>query len=570
MKKIFLAAIGLMVFTRGIMAVPAPIATIHLQEPRTVVADVVRLAEFIGEPIPPEMLYAQLGNLLMVGPLNGVDLAQPFEVVIAEEDGEEVMISRFAVEGDGSAYLEEVGKRLPVREVVSKSVVAFKPTGTSPEHLFFVKLGDGRAVTGSKLAHVEALDVPITENERAALALTGRGVTVLLAPAVLRETLEAELAGAREAIGEASEDAVAMIDLYSTISEKVLANLDVLALNLDIHQDLTLRVHIQAKEGSRLAGILSAMVPPSAVVSAYTDERALMNTFGTMAGLQQIMGPYADWVAELYRSMGPPMDAFADSYRDMILAMNEVYQGGYNVVLLPPSATDLLQMAGLYEVKHVDEARDAIQRMMQVQMEQLASVSEAPFKVAATNAMISTYQDIEITTYTTALNMQPGSTAKMPTPLIGLFTNFTYHMAFVDTYLVYAVGDVMHAHRLIDFIKAGPPPARDLPAFADVTGEQVGYWDVDLGRLVATGMSLFGAPPDETMKAGLRGLTVKEANGLTTMMRLTREDLETIKSFVESLMASRSGAGMPPPEDDGFRLDEAYELEELPFEMEEP
>lgn len=562
MKKIIFSLI--IVSATAVQAAPVRIASFHIHHPQAAVADAVRLAEFLGSPVPPELLYGQLGNLVLVDAMNGIDPAQPFEVFVGERDNEEVVVCRFGVLGDATNYLAAVARRLPVRQDAGEGIYRFAMTEEADsDETYVVKVEGTTVVAGERLEDVEALAVPHSAAATQALGAMPGGVSLVLDPAPLRERLAREVEGMRRLVDSAGPEAAAMVDLYEDMSAMVFNNLSALALNLEFRNDITLRLHGQPVGGSKFEQLITAMAPPTGKIASYGDDRAIVTAYGTMAGFDDLIGPYADWISKLYRQMGPPMDQFADSYRDMILSMKGVYSGGYNMFLLPPAGPDaLIQLAGIYEVADVAQAREAIDQMMKFQAGQFSAASEAPARMGATKLDVTAYDGVEIESHEVAYEIEPELAEEMSGPLAGLLEKMIYHVAFVGNHMMYAVGDIAQVHRMIDHVKsAGELPPRAPRGFADVTAAPVGSWELDLGRLASSVVELFGPLGLEGVSAGLRGLTLKEAGGLTTMIRLTRDDLRSMQAMTAPLMAPEQSEPEPSI-DQEFMIDEDMEWDE--------
>lgn len=545
--------------------VPVRMASIHLHQPQAVVADAVRLAEFTGSPVPPEMIYAQLGDLVMVDGMTGIDPAQPFEVIIGERDGEEVIVYRFGVTGDGAEYLDAVARRMPERTEAGEGLFRFAPGADAEDDaLFFVKLEGNTAVAGQQPEDLEALAVPHAGAMANALAAMPGGVSVALDPAPLKERLTREIAKMRSLIDSAGPEAAAALELYEDMSAMVFDNLAALVVNLEFRNDITLRLHGQPVNGSKFAQLIAAMTPPSGKVASYGDDRAIISAYGSMAGFDDLLEPYAGWINKLYRQMGPPMDQFADSYRDMIMAMKGVYRGGYNMFLMPPDTEGLIQLAGIYEIHDAASAREAIEKMMKFQSAQFSEAAEAPARMTATRLEVSAHDGVEIESSEIVYEVDPDVAAEMPGPFAELLKKMTYHVAFIDDHMIYGVGDIDHVIRMIDHVKSAEElPPRTARGFADITAAPAGWWELDAGRLASSVVELFGPVGLEGLNLALRGLTVKEADGLTTMLRLTREDLQSLQALAAPLM-------MPKMQDPQAPFDQEFMIdEEMDWDVEE-
>ena len=588
MKKRLVFIVQLML-TAVCMAGPNSIAILQIRDLTKAVDQVVRVSEKLQLPVPPGMIQGQVGMLVMAPDFSGIDTAQPITLYVEkfslEQDDPPAIVTRFSIKDDGTEYLAAVERMAPAREEVAPGVTKFVAGDPADADApsFYVVIKESQALAGQKLESIKALAGDMNEQEKGVLAaLPGEisasinvvAVSELIADQVKQQKAMIEMYKAQmEAEGmDTSEmfknDPTAGLDAMTDMMTAVFAQLDLLVLNVDLSGDITIRTHMQPTPNSTLAAILEETTPPSTVISGHREPNAIFSGFGTMKGMDRIIEPYAEWVASMYKQMGPPMDDFAEGYKQMMLGMKGIYSGGVSLMIKPPLPDAPFQMIGLYEIADKAKAKQSMLDMMKMQEEQGNSMTNAPFSISISSAAEEPYKEVEIITYTISYDFTDEASGEaVPESISKLFSGITYSVAFMDQYLAFSFGSLESLHQVIDYVLGGGAPVPHRPGFADIAEEAMGYWNLDVAGVIHSIAALL--PPEmagplsavQGIEASVRGLSVKELDGFSSMIRLTEADLQGFMQIGMSL-APVGGPRSAPPADDGMMMfDEEMETE---------
>jgi hypothetical protein len=524
----------------------------------------------------------------------GIDLTQPIHLHIAPPQSPfpPVISMAFTVEDDGTIYLDNVGTMIPGGEDLGDGLHRFPmaPPETPGVPSLYIWLDGQRAVVtvtdNPDHARVPALPADTAARLAARPGPLSATIQTTALADLLRETLRAQTAQMAEikAMMAESEDAdpevlasfdqmAAMMDLYQDLLPPALRQIALLDFNLDPASDLTLRADLAATPGTTLAAVLAAMNPSPDTVAGLAAPDALMSLYGTMAGLDHIIEPYADFLTRLLGSLGDEAASFSSDYRDMILAMKGLYTGPYSALLLPPSPSGVLQIAGIYAISDADQAREAFRRSMEFSAKSFydADGGTQPVTVTITNLPSSERDGLTIEHYRIAYTFAEDGTQPMPEALTAMMTNLTYHVAYLDDLMLFSVGDATHLDRVIDHVRNPAPPQRtgfdDLPA-----GQDLGQWTLDLGAIVGQFAAALAPASDFTTAARdlsirLRGLTLRDGATIASLTRLTRADLEGLVSLFGALQTLKPAPAAPSPEEEAAMrefLENLERFEEIP------
>jgi hypothetical protein len=573
------------------MAGPNSIAILQIRDLTKAVDQVVRVSESLQLPVPAGMIQGQVGMLVMAPDFSGIDTAQPITLYVEkfslEQNDPPAIVARFSIKDDGAEYLAAVERMAPVREEVAPGITKFVMGDPADAEApsFFVIVKESQALTGQKLESIKALAGDMSEQEKGVMAaLPGEisasinvaAVSDLITDQVKQQKAMIEMYKTQmEAEGmDTSElfqnDPTAGLDAMTDMMSAVFAQLDLLVLNLDMSGDVTLRTHMQPTPNSTLAAILEETAPPSTVISGHRDPNSIFSGFGTMKGMDRIIEPYAEWVASMYKQMGPPMDDFADGYKQMMLGMKGVYSGGFSMVIKPPLPDAPFQMSGLYEIADKAKAKQSMLDMMKMQEEQGKSMTNVPYNISISSVTEEPHKDVEIVTFTISYDFTDEAAGEMvPESISKLFSGITYSVAFMDQYLAFSFGSLESLHQVIDYALGEGAPVPHRPGFADIAEEAVGYWNLNIAGVINAVAALM--PPEmagplsavQGIEASVRGLSVKELDGFSSMVRLTEADLQGFMQIGMSL-APKGGPGLAPPADDGMMMfDEEMESEDV-------
>lgn len=548
------------------------------------------LAEELQLPVPPGMIQGQIGAMLMSPDLAGVDATQPVIVHIGKPQapGAPPMMARFSVTGDGADYLAALERMMPSREEISTGVHKFvmgDPEDPSAP-AFYVVIKQSQALAGQDLDAIKAMNGDLTPAERDAMnnmpGELSASVNVPALSAMLGEQIEQqrqmiemykaqmEAEGMDTSAFDKNDPAASMASIQNALA-KAAAQLEVLVFNLDLSGDITLRTYVQATPDSALDRVISDLTPAGPLVMGYQHPEAWFLANSTMSGFEHVIEPYANWVASMYKEMGPPLDAMAEPYREMMLAMRGLYTGGYNVAVLPITKEHPLNIHGIYEITDKAQARATMEKMMEIQASVgTATAEDTPYRVNITSAPAEPHNGVEIETYAMSYQFtDPDATEAMPEAFSSLFENMTYHVGFLDNAMVYAIGPIESVHSLIDYVQGGGATEVHRPGFSDVTADALGYWELDvvalmrsISGLLPSELAAVPASASEGASASLRGLTIREWRGVSSLTRLTRQDLAGLVQIGMALAASAGpGAGDASMMDDESMLMEEDAIE---------
>lgn len=572
MKKRFVFLVHLMI-TTACMAGPQTMAILQVRNLNKAAEDVAVFAENLQLPLPPGVLQGQIGMLVMAPTFTGIDAALPITIYInkfsIEQDDPPDLVVRFSVTGDGSEYLSGVEVMVPGREEVAPGVHKFimGDPADADAPVFYAIIKENQALTSQSLEAIKSLSNDLTDAEKSVMAALPGEVSASLNVAAISELVSTQMKQQKEMIEsykaqmeaegmDTSEmfknDPTASLDMMITMMTSILNQLDLLVVNIDLSSDVTIRTHLQATPNSTLATILEETVAPSTTISGYHSSNALFSGFGTMAGFDRVIEPYAEWVASIYKQMGPPLDGFADKYKQMMLGMKGVYTGGFNLVINPPQPEAPLQLAGLYEIADKEKAKQSMRAMMEMQEAQGSSISNMPYSVTVTTAVEEPYKGVEIESYTISYTFMDESIENvMPESINKLFSNLKYNIAYMDNYLGYSFGAIENIHKVIDYTMDGIATVPHRPGFSDVSEDAVSYWNLDVAKLINAIAAML--PPEiagtlsaaQGVEASIRGLGIRELGGFSSLIRLTESDLRGFMQIGMSL-APKASAGMPP------------------------
>ena len=237
-------------------------------------------------------------------------------------------------------------------------------------------------------------------------------------------------------------------------------------------------------------------------------------------------------------------------------------------MIKPPLPDAPFQMIGLYEIADKAKAKQSMLDMMKMQEEQGNSMTNAPFSISISSAAEEPYKEVEIITYTISYDFTDEASGEaVPESISKLFSGITYSVAFMDQYLAFSFGSLESLHQVIDYVLGGGAPVPHRPGFADIAEEAMGYWNLDVAGVIHSIAALL--PPEmagplsavQGIEASVRGLSVKELDGFSSMIRLTEADLQGFMQIGMSL-APIGGPRSAPPADDGMMMfDEEMETE---------
>lgn len=564
MKKSFL--LMLLLGASSASALPERIASIHLREINSFASNIAAVAASFGSPIPPDMLMGQFGQLIKVSDFDGIDFSRPVTVITGADSDmpkAKYMAIRFFVQGDGRDYLDRVSLQLPAHAEVRPGVHEFRADG-SDEDAFVVILDGQQALVGENLDVIQALSDSIpTADEQIISALPGNLSIDLNLPAIqsamqkqieeqkkrmaeMREKLEAQGVDTTQM---SARDPMAGAESSLKMMNRIFAELRTAVVNLDIKDDdVTARLHVQPQPGSMVAGLLDAMQPVSSKIADFRDSQAFLTFYGSMEGFDSVVGPYSEWVADLYRKMGPPMDAFADKYKKMVTSMAGIYRGGYNLLLLAPRDDAWLQGMGVYEIHDPEKARIQNETLLELEINEFSVSNGFPFAMRYVKEENGSYQGIDIYSYRMEVDVPSEMESQLPLPFSKIMNGMRYHVAYLDKAMPYAFGDITNLYRMIDYLQSEDRPAAPSDEFPDIASPRIGFWELDFGRLLAALGPAAGPLAAANMNAKMRGLYVKELGGLTAVLRIGQADLLEFKRLGDTMKPKRRAHAPPVPQ----------------------
>jgi hypothetical protein len=593
--KKFILLLSFLVTSLNAHALEKSIAVAQIPNLKDANERISQLAESLELPLPPQMLTGQLGMTIMSPELKGVDVEKPITIYIGKPEssrpGPPSAVIRFTVTGDGSEYLDAVGSMVPEREELKPGVYKFPmgPPDMEGAPALFVAIKDSQALVGFKLSDIKELSGDLSDAEAdllknlpgsVSITLNVDMLSAMLAEQIenqkkMMEAMKAELASGGEDVSDMfKNDPAAMMDSYATFAQQLLGQFETLILTLDVGDNVTLRTHVQGKADSTLAKIIEDTQPPSATISGIADPNSIMTFYGTIAGVDYLLEPYADWMSSMYESMGPPIADLNHSYRELIMGMKGLYKGGYNMLVLPPKTGSPLQLMGLYEINDKAQAQKYMEDSIKLQESQFEQMKDAGISVKINKQPVGTYNDTEVETYKLEYILSGEMGDDLPPPVAAMMTNLAYQIAYVDDYMLYGFGDVENIHRVIDHVKSGTAAAIAPSGFEDVSGEIVGYWNIDVSKFLAAmndimqdlGINALAGMND--VQANVRGLMVKELGGYSSLVRLTRSDIKGFMEMGQKLTPKRKPGNaspmspdqMAPFDDETFNMDDMDQM----------
>jgi len=603
--KKFILLLSFLVTSLNANALEKSIAVAQIPNLKDANERISQLAESLELPVPPQMLTGQLGMTIMSPELKGVDSEKPITIYIGKPDksrpGPPTAVIRFTVTGDGSEYLDAVGTMVPEREELKPGVYRFPmgPPDMEDAPALFVAIKDSQALVGFKLSDIKELSGDLSDAEAdllknlpgtVSITLNVDMLSAMLAEQIenqkkMMEAMKAELASSGEDVSELfKNDPTAMMDSYSSVAQQLMGQFETLILTLDVGDNVTLRTHVQGKADSTLAKIIEETQPPSATISGLTDPNSIMTFYGTIAGIDYLLEPYANWMSSIYESMGPPFADFNKSYQQLIMGMKGLYKGGYNMLVLPPKTGSPLQLIGLYEINDKAQAQKYMEDAIKMQESQFEQMQDAGISVKINKQPVGTYNDTEVESYQLEYILSGEMGEDLPPPVAAMMTNLTYQVAYVDDYMLYGFGDVENLHRAVDHVKSGNATASVPSGFDDVSGDIVGYWNIDMSKFLSAingimqdlGVNALAGLSD--VQANVRGLMVKELGGYSSLVRLTQSDIKGFMAMGQKLTPKRNPGNtspmspdqMAPFEDEAFNMDDMDQMPADGIEEVEP
>ncbi len=589
MKKV-LFMLSLLVATSMAMAEPVRTVVGVVHNPDALIDDVLRLGSTLDFPhITREMAIEQMADMLELDDLAAFDLSKPMSLFVGfdpDDTSDEAFVARMGVSGDGTALLDALNERYGFKDDLGGGVVRFYRMSEdddedSDDDELFVRIEDGFIYLGDDARDLGILGKSLAAADQAGLDVMPGGVSFALNLSVLYKIVETQIEAQQammeqlraqfaeegldpdEILGAADDGGV---DASLKVFSQAISQIRAMVVNLDISRDIDIRVYVRPVPGSIVDKLVAASSKPSAKVTGLRNPSAFLTAYGTMAGWDEMIEPYADFMADLYRELGPPMDKMADTYRNVMMGMKGIYSGGYNLLLLPPTETSLLQGLGLYEIADEVSARKAMDELIALQVDELNATEGMPIKVNVIREDdVAAYEGVAIESLRVSYELDDAMAGEMPEMLAAFLNNFRYYIAYVDNHLAYGLGDIANIHSVIDHVRASEVAPGDHPGFEDITSEIVGYWHLDIGLLAKSAVAIMGPVGIPEIPVALRGLTMKEAGGLTSLLRLKVDEVAAIKELVEAFLPMM-GAGMGGGGSFEYDLYDDYEDDEFEFE----
>lgn len=561
MKKYFLLAI--MLAGPFAIADQRPTAAIIAHKPSDLMNDLVRLATELQIPADRSTLEPQLAGLLMAGDISGIDLDAPVELFlffpeVMDEEAEPVVSVRFKVKGDGSAYLASVTEIHPDRKDMGDDLYFFQSEIEGAPG-FWLAITNGIAVYSEDQGQMHLAGFRFSPEERAYLKTRQSGISIMINP-VLGDSWLTSLDETTAAMYAEDPQSKAIVDWMERYVLGASRQLTAMIAHVDVSTDLTIGLHVQAAKGSVLDQAIRATATPPAIYSSYRDDRALLTAYGSLGAIDILLPHYADMIAGLYEAMGPPVDAYAAEFRDAIAYLKGVYAGGYNLAIRAGPPETPISISGAYQISDIAAARASMDKMLQVQTRMLAIETNVPMFKFEKEEETDSYRGIEIETYRMSFEEGANPQAEIDQAVDAYLGDAAYHIAYMDSMMVFAFGDPADLHRLIDHAVSGEATVAGIPAFAEVPATSIqGYWEMDLSKFSDIAGEKAAELGLQGVSAVIRGITTKEADGLTMKIRLTRGDLQGINALIGALAGSGE-SGEPDMSD--FDLDEYPEYSE--------
>ena len=544
MKKLFsfllIAALPLLS-----QATEKPMAVVQINSAQALAEDAAELAKAIGMPFGPEVVLGGLGSSLMNPTFAGIDQSKPIRLFIGAGDiangAAPAMIYNFSVEGDGSAYVAAVGQMLPSHEEADgfHTFTMALPDGSS--HNFYAAIKNGQASVGPDAEAIANLDLTITEKQKASMELLPGAVSILLDGATFSQMVLDQMETTKEMMSMMQEmntstnaqpfemDPVEMMDSYAEMLTLAVDQLDTLTLSIDLKDNISIYSHLQPKSESTFEAIIAERTAPASAISSFSHPDALMTMFDSFKGFDGMLEGYANWIGNLYSAMGPPFDKMAEPYREMMMSMKGLYSGGYNFLVLPPTPEAPLQFAGIYEISDAARAKKIMDDMMILQAELMKPTEDNPMTMEMTAVSTTLYNNVAIENIHMHYTFPPDES--MPDNFANLFTNLSYQMAYLDNYLVYGMGSDNLIREAIDHCLKGTHDQSVVTGFDDLSEELVGFWHMDLARIIGTFSQIFPSDDNQGLamlanaSTTLRGASFNQEGGMTGVTRVQKEDL---------------------------------------------
>ena len=587
MKRNILLCLGL-VAALTVRAEQDSALMVHIKSLDGVLEDLATLSEAIETPIPPERIVGPFGGLMRSPSLAGVDTSKPMTIFVKLPEGDAPAMPsicmNFYVEGDGSEYLDSVKAMLPQHENETPSIHRFMTPAGAEGPSFTVVLKNGQVLAGDKLSNMKAMAGDLTKDRLALFREFPGKLSLSVNTAALRDQMIKQMAQQQEMMAKHQEamkasgvkqdaamtiDPGAMMESYNTMLQELLVQLSELVVNVDIGDRVSLLAHIKGQPGSILDTLITSSAPVTGPAASLGSPNAVFSMYGSLAGMDEFIGPYAEWVSGIYAAMGPPMNKMADPYRDLVMTMKGLFVGNYSFWMEPSEEGYPLRMAGMYGISDKVATKAAMDKMLSLMKEvtdqSMSGIAEMSSSSGGEPAMpqmnitfkqepVGTHRGVEIEKVVFSYGVEPGP--GMTPEMVELMNNMTYYVAYGDKALYYSMGEQELMHELIDHFQSGSSGAPVRTGFEDIAQPLHGYWALDMGKMMGSFSDFMpqSGPGAGTfisnmanIEAGLRGAAYVEHGGYNMLLRATADDLKGFKAMGAAARPQPGAMPTPPP-----------------------
>jgi prepilin-type processing-associated H-X9-DG protein len=551
------------------------LAQVEIRGLDRVAADVARLTETVGQPMPGEALLGLAGAALGSPDLTGLDSSGVFRLVVMASEGfpeEPPAVALMApVTGDGQAYLDAVGQVMESAgeaDGVHTFTQGANALPMGPPQMCIAPI-EGGAVIGMEgdvvrqVAAVAAGLASPTEAElpgAVAVRVDVASLLALLEPMMDEKMGEMkEMLEQAEAPGQAAApptmqdmDVSKVLDAEVDLLLGMLKQLDHIGLGIGLAGDaLQIHASLDPQVGSGFAAALASAHPPVAAIRTALPADALYAQTAFIPGIDAMIGPYVDFMVDLYAGMGPEVSQLAAPMLEMMKDLDGLYPGDYAAGVIAGENGAWPALIQVAMVTDTGKMKSFIDNAIAAQA-QMFTTNLMGYTYSITTEVTRAHREVEITTYSMQMDFGEEMTTQLPPGFAEIFTDLRYDMAFVENMVVYTLGPSNAIEQAIDRLLDGSGEAVTQGAafrsrFPALPQEPIDAFTIRIFDAVRAVLALLpkelgeSVPPIPSSPGTVAGYSQLSDGGLRSTLAIGLEDIAAVGEMVQQAMPKPGG-----------------------------
>lgn len=603
MKKFVLMVATLWLF--GYLAgadTPPLVMVLEVRGLQPLAAEAEQVAAALAFPVAQEEVLQQIGKLLMVPDLAGLDLARTVRVFVFQKTatsaeplppasegpaGPPVVIS-LPVKDDGQAYLDALSRTLkPVEEVDGMEHFQADPAAPAPgplQEVFVLRMperllmGFDRVLVRDTAKDLHEGRLPETNlpvDGSLAVSVPCRQNVIALEPLVDRLALPAPPAGEQPAMDVQRVLRAELNGIFRLVKQ-----VEQILVGVQADQGkLRLNTRLEAAPGSVLERVFGELRSPVPELFTLFPEDALFADVGFVSVPEELLDAYLEVIGEMYKAMGPPWDRMLPVLREVVDAIRGQIVGDYAIGLLPGTGDLPVNMIQVTAVRDPERIKMAMDKMVRALQDLKAEEAETTIGMTVDIGETREYEGVTITPYRYAFQMLGAKALELPPFLAKWLKEMTFEVAFVDGKMLYAWGPEGAMNGVIDRLRNPANPLHQATACAQLLPDlPAGAVNVGWLRLMEVVRAFIRAVPDApawltdalpSSPVALAGYAVVDGRSYVSTVRLALSDLGELARFFRAVAAQLAPAGSSTPgqtPDEEFIFGEDIGVEDIPLE----